>query len=136
MAISGAYGKIYVQKGTAPKVKVAEMSRWTLNLDVNDVDVTNFDTEGWVERLTTFKDWTASCEGNLVIGDAGQTNLLDAYFAGDPVTIELSIGKPGSSSLTITGKAMMSLTLEASTDSQATFSADFNGMGPLTKTVS
>jgi len=132
MAISGAYGKIYVNN-----VKIAEMSRWTLNLDVNDVDVTNFDTEGWVERLTTFKDWTASCEGNLVIGDVGQMDLIDAYINGEPVIIEMTIGKPSkmgeaSPQLVISGKAMMSLTLEASTDSQATFSADFNGMGALT----
>lgn len=131
MAISGAYGKIYVKQG-GTNVKIAEMSRWTLNLDVNDVDVTNFDTEGWVERLTTFKDWTASCEGNLVIGDVGQMALIDAYINGEPVTIEMTIGKPSSSQLVISGKAMMSLTLEASTDSQATFSADFNGMGALT----
>lgn len=131
MAISGAYGKIYVKQGGA-NVKIAEMSRWTLNLDVNDVDVTNFDTEGWVERLTTFKDWTASCEGNLVIGDVGQMALIDAYINGEPVTIEMTIGKPSSPQLVISGNAMMSLTLEASTDSQATFSADFNGMGALT----
>jgi len=130
MAISGAYGKIYVKQG-GTNVKIAEMSRWTLNLDVNDVDVTNFDTEGWVERLTTFKDWTASCEGNLVIGDVGQMALIDAYINGEPVTIEMTIGKPSSPQLVISGKAMMSLTLEASTDSQATFSADFNGMGEL-----
>lgn len=131
MAISGAYGKIYVKQG-GTNVKIAEMSRWTLNLDVNDVDVTNFDTEGWVERLTTFKDWTASCEGNLVIGDVGQMALIDAYINGEPVTIEMTIGKPNSPQLVISGNAMMSLTLEASTDSQATFSADFNGMGALT----
>ena len=135
MAISGAYGKIFVGPKNGPAAtKVAEMSRWTLNLDVNDVDVTNFDTEGWVERLSTFKDWTASCEGNLVISDAGQMDLIDAYVNGEPVTIQMSIGKPTGSTLTITGKAMMSLTLEASTDAQATFSADFNGMGPLTRT--
>lgn len=131
MAISGAYGKIYVKQG-GTNVKIAEMSRWTLNLDVNDVDVTNFDTEGWVERLTTFKDWTASCEGNLVIGDVGQMALIYAYINGEPVTIEMTIGKPSSPQLVISGNAMMSLTLEASTDSQATFSADFNGMGALT----
>lgn len=135
MAISGAYGKIFVGPESGPATtKVAEMSRWTLNLDVNDVDVTNFDTEGWVERITTFKDWTASCEGNVVIGDAGQMDLIDAYVNGEPVTIQMSIGKPTGSTLTITGKAMMSLTLEASTDAQATFSADFNGMGALTIT--
>jgi len=132
MAISGAYGKIFVTKEGGSKVKIAEMSRWTLNLDVNDVDVTNFDTEGWVERLTTFKDWTASCEGNLVIGDQGQMNLIYAYINGEPVTIEMTIGKPDQEQLVISGKAYMSLTLEASTDSQATFSADFNGMGALT----
>ncbi len=131
MAISGAYGKIYVKQG-GTNVKIAEMSRWTLNLDVNDVDVTNFDTEGWVERLTTFKDWTASCEGNLVIGDVGQMALIHAYINGEPVTIEMTIGRPDQEQLIISGKAMMSLTLEASTDSQATFSADFNGMGALT----
>jgi len=131
MAISGAYGKIFVKQG-GTNVKIAEMSRWTLNLDVNDVDVTNFDTEGWVERLTTFKDWTASCEGNLVIGDVGQMALIHAYINGEPVTIEMTIGKPDQEQLVISGKAYMSLTLEASTDSQATFSADFNGMGALT----
>ena len=131
MPISGAYGKIYVKQG-GTNVPIAEMSRWTLNLDVNDVDVTNFDTEGWVERLTTFKDWTASCEGNLFIGDVGQMALIDAYINGEPVTIEMTIGKPSSPQLVISGKAMMSLTLEASTDSQATFSANFNGMGALT----
>ena len=135
MAISGAYGKIFVGPENGPAAtKVAEMSRWTLNLDVNDVDVTNFDTEGWVERITTFKDWTASCEGNLVIGDDGQMDLIYAYVNGEPVTIQMSIGKPTGSTLTITGKAMMSLTLEASTDAQATFVANFNGMGALTRT--
>ena len=132
MPISGAYGKIFVKQG-GTNVKIAEMSRWTLNLDVNDVDVTNFDTEGWVERLTTFKDWSASCEGNLVIGDVGQMALIEAYINGEPVTIEMTIGKPSSSSqLVISGNAMMSLTLEAPTDSQATFSADFKGMRALT----
>ena len=133
MAISGAYGKILVGPEDGPAAtKVAEMSRWTLNLDVNDVDVTNFDTQGWVERLTTFKDWTASCEGNLVIGDDGQMDLIYAYINGEPVTIQLSLGKDTSNTLTITGKAYMSLTLESSVDSQATFSADFTGVGALT----
>ena len=133
MAISGAYGKIFVGPKNGPAAtKVAEMSRWTLNLDVNDVDVTNFDTVCWVERITTFKDWTASCEGNLVIGDAGQMDLIDAYINGEPVTIEMTIGKPSSPQLVISGNAMMSLTLEAPTDSQATFSADFKGMRALT----
>ena len=131
MPISGAYGKIFVKQG-GNNVKIAEMSRWTLNLDVNDVDVTNFDTEGWVERLTTFKDWSASCEGNLVIDDVGQMALIDAYINGEPVTIEMTIGKPSSPQLVISGNAIMSLTLEAPTDSQATFSADFKGMRALT----
>lgn len=131
MPISGAYGKIYVKQG-GTNVKIAEMSGWILNLDVNEVDVTNFDSEGWVERLTTFKDWTASCEGNLVIGDVGQMALIDAYINGEPVTIEMTIGKPSSPQLVISGNATMNLKLEASTDSQATFSADFNGMGALT----
>jgi len=135
MPISGAYGKILVGPENGPaNTNIAEMSDWVLNLDVNDVDVTNFDSEGWVERLSTFKDWSGSCKGNLVIGDAGQMNLIQAYIAGEPVTLQFFIGKPTGSTLTITGKATMTLNMEASVDSQATFSADFKGMGALTIT--
>lgn len=135
MALSGAYGTIKVGSSPSPTTKIAEMSRWTLNLDVNDVDVTNFDTQGWVERIPTFKDWSASCEGNLVPGDNGQKALIDAYMAGNPVYVEFYVGTTEKGSVKISGKAMMTLSMESSVDSQATFSADFRGMGALTVTI-
>lgn len=124
MAIAGKEGKVKI--GSAA---VAEMASWSLDLGADDIDTTNFDSEGWKEFLAGLKDWSGSFEGNLDPEDtAGQGALITAWLNGSEVSLELVVN----SSMTFSGKALVKLSIEMPVDDKGSFSCDFQGSGPLT----
>ncbi len=131
MAITGKGGSVTFESDV-----IAELSNWSLDLSVDEVDVTSFDSDGWKEFLAGLKEWSGSFEGNLKYSDPvsgskkGQKVLFDAWKGSDEVkTIVLEVN----SEVSFTGSAFLtSLSVNVPVDDKADFSSDFRGTGELT----
>lgn len=126
MAITGSSGAVYI--GTN---KVGEMSQWTLDCKADNKEVTNFDSNGWKEFLATLKEWSGKFEGNFISSDAGQQAIITAFQGGTTVSLKLNID----STKNISGNALVNFSIETPFDDKVKFSADFQGTGPLTFTL-
>lgn len=69
--------------GSPSYVLVKALTKLELSIDANEVDVSDFDSEGWDDKLTTFRSWALSIEGwdgytgpdNAQVDDPGQAFL-------------------------------------------------------------
>ena len=126
MALVGYGGGVYI--GDTPK-KVAEIANWSLDMSADDIDITSFDSQGWRERIQGIKEWSGSFEGNFKPDDAdGQASLINAWLAGQKVTLELQVN----STVKFSGDAFVNLSIETPVDDKVSFSCDFSGTGALT----
>lgn len=126
MAISGKGGSVKFDSNN-----VAEMENWTLNVAVDEIETTNFDSNDWKEFIAGLTEWSGSFEGNLVKGH--KAALFDKLGAIVPIELKVTATD---GSLTFTGNAFLtSLDVEVPAGDKATISADFRGTGPLTPTV-
>jgi len=126
MALAGRGGSIVI----SPNNKVAEMTTWSLEMSVDTIDTTNFDSNDWGEFLMSFKSWTVSTEGNFKPDDTmGQKALISAYINSTPVTLLLKVN----STVQFSGNAYVtSLSIETPVDDKVSFSAEFQGSGAIT----
>ncbi len=128
MAISGKSGGVYI--GTN---KIAEISTWSLDCEADDVDVTNFDSNGWKEFIAGLKEWSGSFEGNFNPEDTtGQVALINAWINGTTVNLELHFD----ATKKMAGSALVKPSFEVPVDDKQSISFDFRGTGPLTPTLS
>lgn len=124
MAIAGMGGSVYIGVN-----KVAEISNWSLDLGADDIETTNFDSQGWKEYLAGLKEWSGSIEGNFKPDDTnGQKAILQAWLDGTVVEFEFKV----SDSVTFEGSAFVKPSIEVPVDDKASFSTDITGTGPLT----
>ncbi len=124
MAITGTGGAVKLGSN-----KVAEISNWSLDLGADDVETTNFDSEGWKEYLAGLKEWSGSAEGNFVADDTnGQKAILSAWLAGNALDFIFEV----SSGVTFSGSALVKPSIEVPVDDKASFSCDIQGTGALT----
>lgn len=124
MAVTGKDGAVKLGVN-----KVAEMSNWSLDLGADDVDTTNFDSDGWKEFLAGLKEWSGSIEGNFVADDTtGQKAIFQAWLNGQALEFTFEV----SSGVTFVGSAFVKPSVEVPVDDKATFSSDIQGTGPLT----
>ncbi len=134
LAITGTKGTVTIgAPGTNP---IAELSGWSLDLGVDNVDVTNFDSDGWREFLAGIKEWSGSFEGNLVLEDSadplkprtGQAVILQAWIDGDLVEVKLQVA-PG---IELSGKIILQPSMDVPAGDKASISCNFQGSGALT----
>lgn len=124
MAIAGKDGSVYI--GTT---KVAEISNWSLDLSADDIETTNFDSEGWKEYLAGLKEWSGSIEGNFKPSDTnGQKAILQAWASGTALTFNFKVND----TVTFSGSALVKPSIEVPVDDKASFSCDIQGTGELT----
>lgn len=100
----------------------------TLNLGGKDIDITSKDSAGWEEHLVGPRNWKISFDAMYVEDDAGYIALENAYMNGSIVMVALTTpsGKKYS------GKATVTLDLDAPSDNAAGLKGTLNGTGPLT----
>ncbi|HEU5475714.1 MAG TPA: hypothetical protein VFV67_34165 [Actinophytocola sp.] len=63
--------------------QVKGLNKLELAIDPNEVDVSDFDSDGWDDKLTTFRSWNLGAEGfdgytgpdNAQVDDPGQAHL-------------------------------------------------------------
>jgi len=124
MAIVGKGGSVYIEAN-----KIAEIANWSLDLGADDVETTNFDSNGWKEFLAGLKEWSGSIEGNFKPDDTnGQKAILNAWLNGTALNFEFRV----SDTVTFTGSALVKPSIEVPVDDKASFSCDIQGTGALT----
>lgn len=124
MAIAGKGGLVKIGAKT-----VAEIKSWSLDLGVDDIDVTSFDSGGKKEFIAGLTEWSGSFEGSLKADDTdGQKAIFAAWAAGTPLTLTFQV----SSGVTFSGSAYVKPSIEVPVDDKASFSCDFQGTGELT----
>jgi len=125
VAIAGKGGSIKFDNGS-----IAEMENWSLDVGVDEIETTNFDSNDWKEFRAGLKEWSGSFEGNLVKGH--KAALFDKL--GTIASIELKVTATDGA-ITFTGQAFLTgLNVEVGVADKASLSADFRGTGPLTPT--
>ena len=94
--------------------RIAEIANWSLDCGADDIDVTNFDSDGWKEFLAGLKEWSGSFEGNFVYDDPatgtnkGQKVIFQAWLNSEEVEMSLNVN----SSITLEGDALVKPNIE------------------------
>ena len=114
-------------------VAVARLTGWSLEVNKETVDITNFDSAGaWREFLVDLKDWSVSFDGIVTrTGTGDYEELLADMIATDTaVTVVLD---DSAASTDISGSAYFTgLPLTGSLGDKQTFSGTLQGTGALT----
>ena len=129
MAITGKGG--FVKVGGD---RIAEIKNWSLDCGADDIDVSNFDSDGWKEFLAGLKEWSGSFEGNFVYDDPatgnkkGQKAIFQLWLNSEAAEISLNVNNE----IELTGDALFKPSMEVPHDDKASFSCDYQGTGKLT----
>lgn len=128
MAVAGKGGSVVINVSD----KIAEIANWTLDLGADNIDITSFDSGGWKKFLAGLKEWAGSFEGNYAPDDTdGQKKLIEAWTNGTSVALILKL----SETVSFSGDAFVTPSIEVPVDDKASFSCDFQGTGALTVPV-
>ncbi len=127
LAIVGYGGAVYVKPaGATTSTKVLEIAKWSLNINVDEIDVTNFDSNGWKEFINGLGEWDGSFEGNFNPDDVGgQVAIINAILNKTLVEIELHVNN----AVKFSGKAKLSANIDTPVDDKVSISFDFKGSG-------
>jgi hypothetical protein len=125
--ITGKDGSVAVGPEGA-EVNVTKITSWSISIEADTLEFTNFGSQGWKENMGSLKSWSGSIEG---FADTAQTATI---AVGTTVSVVLVEGGAGSS--TYTGDAIVtSKSVDSSTAELVSISFDFTGSGQLAETV-
>ena len=114
-------------------VAIARLTGWSLEVNKETVDITNFDSaSAWREFLVDLKDWSVSFDGIVTrTGTGDYEEMLAELIATDTsVTIVLD---DSAASTDISGEGFItSIPLTGSLGDKQTFSGTIQGTGALT----
>ena len=92
MAIVGYSGSCTAGGGAVGTAKA-----WSVDINSETVDTTNFTSNGWKESISTLKSWSGSITVNFDGGaDTGEAALIAGLTSGDEVALVLSTSATGS----------------------------------------
>ena len=104
----------------------------SLSLEADTIDISNKNNDGWASFIGGAKSWSVSCDGQFITDDAGQKALMEAFVAGENVTIEM---KNADDTVYFGGTAAItSVEVEAAFDDVCTMSLELQGVGELNLT--
>lgn len=110
-------------------VAIGGQQNCSLSMEADTIDISNKNDFGWASFIGGAKSWSVSCDGQFITDDAGQKALMDAFIAGDNVTVEM---KNEEATVFFGGEAAItSIELEASFDDVCTMSLELQGIGKL-----
>ena len=94
MAITGEKAVVKIKPSVGTSTIVKEMNSWELNIKVDTVDTSSFDSEGWAENETSLKSWDCSLEGFYNSTDTtGQKAIMTNMLNREKIDIELYFDK-------------------------------------------
>lgn len=104
----------------------------SLSMEADTIDISNKNDFGWASFIGGAKSWSVSCDGQFITDDQGQKALMDAFVAGENVTVEM---KNEDATIYFGGEAAItSIEVEAAFDDVCTMSLELQGIGQLNLT--
>ena len=101
----------------------------SLSMSADELDITDKNTTGYKKFLVGLKEWSISCDGLVVAGEAGYDALFNAFIAGDIVTVQF---KKEDGSFGYEGEMVVSsMDFDAQYDDALTYSCELKGAGDL-----
>jgi predicted secreted protein len=128
MAIAGKGGKVKIGA-----VTVAEVTNWSIDIEADMLETTNFDTSGWKTYIAGLKGWSGSFEAEWKVSTdtTGQKALQDALLGGTTVSLVLDVNGTNN----YAGSAFISTeSVSTPVDDVITVSFDYQGTAALTYT--
>lgn len=133
-AVSGVDFIVKVNTGTEASpvwTAVAGQRNATLNMGMEEIDITSKDSQGWHEGLPGVRNWSIDFDGLIIEDDAGLSALEDAYM--NKAQVEVQLVTPAG--YTYSGKATLTdFSYDTPYEGEATADGTLTGTGALTKT--
>jgi len=135
-AIGGYNGKVLVSSdGGTTYEPVAEVKEHTITINAEELDATNYDSQGWSENVPGFSSWEVSLTANYIGDDSGQEALRDAVINHTRVMVQLAANYDNGE-VAFEGLATItSFEVSSAVDSVVELSLELMGSGPLTTTT-
>lgn len=103
----------------------------SLSMSADELDITNKTTRGYKSFLVGLKEWSISCDGLVMTGDAGYDALFETFIAGDTIKVQL---KNEAGTFAYEGEvAIASMDFDAQYDDALTYSCELKGASALSK---
>ena len=103
----------------------------SLSMSADELDVTDKNTIGYKKFLVGLKEWSISCDGLVVVGEAGYDALFDAFINGSVIEVQL---KKKDGTFGYQGPVVIaSMDFDAQYDDALTYSCELKGAGDLTQ---
>lgn len=121
--------------------KLKDLSNFSLSVEGNEIDVSNWDSGDWNETISGRKSWNLSVTAhNTEHIDSGSTQALlneDHIDGGSSGSIEIAPESPESGDVTYSGSVVCtSFNLDAGGDDEPIESSwEFTGNGALTRST-
>lgn len=133
--LSGVKGEFYVST-----TKTLGVASYDISVDMNTVDVSDHDSGGWGEDMTTTAKWSGSIKawylGDSVTGvaETGQAALMDACPVGTIIACEFRPNGTGTGKAKWSGNARVKgYKTSAPTSGAQNLDFDIVGVGALTR---
>lgn len=132
-AWAGYKGKVYVSTdGGSTYNAIGEVRESTLTISTEEIDVTSFDSNGWIENIAGLRSWEMSTEALYLYDNVGQEDLESALMAGNTVYMRV-LPKSGTGNKGYEGEAIISsYEVNNTIDDAVVLSCEFLGKGELT----
>lgn len=132
-ATSGVSFLVKINTGTDASpvwTTIAGQRDATLNMSIDEIDITSKDSSGWHEGLPSIRNWSVDFDALLIEADAGQVAVEAMYLNKTQVKVEV-LTVAGT---TYIGKATLTdLKYGMPNDAEVTFAGTFMGTGALAK---
>jgi predicted secreted protein len=134
---SGVFAELWMDSATI--AKVLGLSDYTIDISMGTVDVTDHDSAGWGEKMTTFAQWTATAkfwylmDATTGVQETTQAKALTALPAGTVMLVEFRPNGTGSGKAKLSGSCRISKWATAAPTSGAqNMDISLEGIGALT----
>ena len=130
MAITGHSGSVTVAGNVSA---MGNAKAWSLDINQDTADITDFGSNGWTEAAATLKSWSGSITAIFDASGADEGDLQTALTGGASITFDLQLGGGTGSYDKYSGSAIVtsqSITNDVNGIVEAVFT--FQGTGALT----
>ena len=134
---------LIVKVGTSDsnEVIVAHATNCSLELSMDERDITSKDSAGWKEIIGGLRNWSLSADALYDATDLGATKtdfvaLYDLIDARTKVYVEFALANAAAGDYIYTGEGYVtSISLSGGVEETATYSCSISGTGDLEKVV-
>ncbi|MDF2612542.1 MAG: hypothetical protein K0S71_328 [Clostridia bacterium] len=133
--VAGVDVLVKVETTTGVYMVVGGQTGATMNRSASTIDVTNKQSGGWVEIVTSLKEWSIDFDGFVILGDAGIEAIETAFEDNKKVKVEVRVGATDDANgYTLSGEGFITdFPIEMPQDNCVTYSLSVAGASPLNR---